>query len=97
MMDGRKKVKCKNVFAGGYWSAFLSMEDKLFVCGLNNFGQLGFPAEEGGLESFTQCNNTFSEELRIVTPKISDQLSGKNWTHIEGVQHLVLRAYDGFL
>lgn len=46
IMDKRKKIKCKNVFAGGFWSAFLSEDDKLYVCGLNNFGHLGIPIDD---------------------------------------------------
>lgn len=44
---GRKKlVMFDNIMAGGFWTAARSIDGAVYVCGLNNFGQLGVPTPE---------------------------------------------------
>lgn len=41
---GKKKlVLFDNIMAGGFWTAARSIDGSVYVCGLNNYGQLGVP------------------------------------------------------
>lgn len=42
----RKLVLFDNIMAGGFWTAARSIDGTIYVCGLNNFGQLGVPTPE---------------------------------------------------
>lgn len=49
-----KTIYFDDIMAGGYWTAAKAVDGRIFVCGLNNFSQLGIPtpdidpnAEEG--------------------------------------------------
>lgn len=42
----QKLVVFNDIMAGGYWTAARATDDRLFVCGLNNFGQLGVDLPE---------------------------------------------------
>uniref|UniRef100_A0AC35U928 Regulator of chromosome condensation n=1 Tax=Rhabditophanes sp. KR3021 TaxID=114890 RepID=A0AC35U928_9BILA len=82
-----KAVKFKNVFAGGYWSAAISKEGHVYVCGLNNYDQLGFKADL----------DTKNAENRITSFKRSEifEKSGSEITHFSGTQHIVVRYDNG--
>lgn len=43
VLERNKFVKFVDVFAGGFWSMARAEDGRIFVCGLNNFGQLGLP------------------------------------------------------
>ncbi|CAI4232092.1 unnamed protein product [Auanema sp. JU1783] len=94
-MGGKKFVKAKNIFADGYWTAILSVENDLYVCGLNNYGQLGIPIEEEKAESEEDNQKEDNRELRVFHPTLSKAFSGHNWTNIQGVQHIIARDENG--
>lgn len=51
-----KLVVFDDIMAGGFWTAAHSADGKFYVCGLNNFGQLGVPLpEEKGGEGKLSC------------------------------------------
>lgn len=44
--EKKKLVMFDNIMAGGFWTAARSINGAVYVCGLNNFGQLGVPTPE---------------------------------------------------
>lgn len=41
-----KTIYFDDISAGGYWTAARTVDGRVFVCGLNNFAQLGIPTPE---------------------------------------------------
>lgn len=83
----RHFVRFVNVWAGGFWTCGRAEDGRLFVCGLNNYGQLG-KLEAGEVE---EANMIPLIAYAEAFP------ADKVWTHISGVQHIVLRNEDGKL
>uniref|UniRef100_A0AC35TU29 Regulator of chromosome condensation n=1 Tax=Rhabditophanes sp. KR3021 TaxID=114890 RepID=A0AC35TU29_9BILA len=87
MIKKGKVIKFKNVFAGGYWSAAITNEGHVYVCGLNNYDQLGFKADietkyaENRIPSFKRSENFEKNGLEI--------------THFTGSQHIAVRYNNG--
>uniref|UniRef100_A0A0K0EUI5 Regulator of chromosome condensation (inferred by orthology to a C. elegans protein) n=1 Tax=Strongyloides venezuelensis TaxID=75913 RepID=A0A0K0EUI5_STRVS len=81
-----KDVRFENIFAGGFWSMAISKDGDVYVCGLNNFDQLGFPASKEK-----------DADNRIMTFKKSPIFwrKGRKITHVSGAQHLVVRYDNG--
>lgn len=101
VLEGGKLVKFSNVFAGGFWTIASAADGRLFACGLNNYAQLGLPlpvAEEtvksdGDDENAMETDEQDYRITRLTHVKAFD--SENKWTHIAGVQHLVLRNDKG--
>uniref|UniRef100_A0A0N4WGG0 E3 ubiquitin-protein ligase herc3 n=1 Tax=Haemonchus placei TaxID=6290 RepID=A0A0N4WGG0_HAEPC len=81
----RKDIPIKDIHAGGFWTMLVS-DDQVFSFGLNNFEHLGIPIE-----------GEDKRELRILTPCVARAYLGRSWTHIDGVQHIILsrRSFSG--
>ena len=98
VLEKNKFVKFTNVFAGGFWTMARSTDGRIFVCGLNNFGQLGFPlpdeddAATNGQENLEEQNKKLKIDRLTASPAFP---SDKKWTHIAGVKHIVARNDDG--
>lgn len=92
-----KHVKFVDVFAGGFWTAALAEDGRVFACGLNNFAQLGLPLplaeENNGAQSSAEEDHLNYRVDRLTHVKAFDKHS--RWTHASGVQHLVLRNSAG--
>uniref|UniRef100_A0A914PF24 Regulator of chromosome condensation n=1 Tax=Panagrolaimus davidi TaxID=227884 RepID=A0A914PF24_9BILA len=80
VLEKSKLIKFSNIFAGGYWTMAQAMDGRIFACGLNKSGQLGF---EG---------SNFIIDLLTHSPAFP---SDKKWTHIAGVDHIVARTDEG--
>uniref|UniRef100_A0A914XYX5 Regulator of chromosome condensation n=1 Tax=Panagrolaimus superbus TaxID=310955 RepID=A0A914XYX5_9BILA len=101
VLEKSKFVKFSNIFAGGYWTMARSMDGRIFACGLNNYGQLGFPVPDD--EVTTNDENQKPKDLEEQNKKLKiDRLTyspafspEKKWTHIAGVKHIVARTDDG--
>jgi regulator of chromosome condensation len=96
VLEKSKFIKFSNIFAGGYWTMARAMDGRIFACGLNNYGQLGFPLpdeESNGTEMDLEEQN---KKLKIDRLTYSPAFpSDKKWTHIAGVKHIVARTDDG--
>ncbi|CEF65418.1 Regulator of chromosome condensation [Strongyloides ratti] len=86
ILNKGKVVVFVNVFAGGYWTMAVSKEGDVYVAGLNNFDQLGFPAPEND-----------EEDNRISSFKKSPVFAkeGLKITHACGAQHIIVRYDNG--
>lgn len=108
VLENGKLVKFSNVFAGGFWTIASAEDGRLFACGLNNYAQLGLPlptaeaperdeqapATENGTGD--QPMETDEQDYRVTRlTHVKAFNSDKKWTHIAGVQHLVLRNEAG--
>lgn len=103
VLEKNKFVKFSNIFAGGFWTMARAMDGRIFACGLNNYGQLGFPLpdeneedmENAGIEAakdMEEQNKKLKIDRLIPSPAFS---SDKKWTHIAGVKHIIARNDDG--
>uniref|UniRef100_A0A914XV55 Regulator of chromosome condensation n=1 Tax=Panagrolaimus superbus TaxID=310955 RepID=A0A914XV55_9BILA len=100
VLEKSKFVKFSNIFAGGYWTMARSMDGRIFACGLNNYGQLGFAlpeeetngTEEGEAEDLEEQNKKLKIDRLTYSPAFP---SDKIWTHIAGVKHIVARTDEG--
>lgn len=93
----RKLVNFIDIFAGGNWTVLKDTGERLFVCGLNNYAQLGFAPrqEEHSVENGTMSQDT--GDYNIFRPKhVKTFNSNSKWTHIAGVVHLALRNEKGW-
>lgn len=102
ILERSKLLKFIDIFAGGNWTILKAEDERLFVCGLNNFGQLGkSPSnqqEANGEENGSQQMEVADEgNYIILRPEhISEfDLTDSKWTHISGVMHLVFRNDKG--
>lgn len=103
VLQGGKLVKFSNVFAGGYWTIAAAQDGRLFACGLNNYAQLGLPLpvteeaakSDNGEDQPMETDEQDYRITRLTHVKAFD--SPNKWTHITGVQHLVLRNELGKL
>ncbi|CAD5210211.1 unnamed protein product [Bursaphelenchus okinawaensis] len=99
VLENGKLVKFSNVFAGGFWTIASAEDGRLFACGLNNYAQLGLPlptTEETTHPSDTEQMETDEKDYRITRlTHVKAFNSDHKWTHIGGVQHLVLRNDQG--
>uniref|UniRef100_A0A914Q460 RCC1-like domain-containing protein n=1 Tax=Panagrolaimus davidi TaxID=227884 RepID=A0A914Q460_9BILA len=84
VQEGSKSIKFSDIFAGGCWTMGRAVDGRIFACGLNNYGQLGFPLNDG--------ENNFVIGRLTYSPAFS---SKKKWTHIAGVKHIVARNDKG--
>uniref|UniRef100_A0A0N4ZN26 Regulator of chromosome condensation n=1 Tax=Parastrongyloides trichosuri TaxID=131310 RepID=A0A0N4ZN26_PARTI len=86
ILNKGKAVVFKNVFAGGYWTIAVSREGDVYVAGLNNYDQLGFPASDKD-----------GDDNRILSFKKSPIFvkEGLQITHVCGSQHIVVRYDNG--
>uniref|UniRef100_A0A914PZR9 Uncharacterized protein n=1 Tax=Panagrolaimus davidi TaxID=227884 RepID=A0A914PZR9_9BILA len=96
VLEKSKFVKFSNIFAGGYWTMGLAMDGRIFACGLNNYGQLGFPLSDEQNNGRGGDLEEQNEKLKINRLTYSPAFpSDKKWTHIAGVKHIVARTDDG--
>ncbi|CAD5215037.1 unnamed protein product [Bursaphelenchus xylophilus] len=98
VLENGKLVKFQNVFAGGFWTIASSEDGRLFACGLNNYAQLGLPlpTTEETHPSDSEQMETDEKDYRITRlTHVKAFDSEYKWTHIAGVQHLVLRNENG--
>uniref|UniRef100_A0A914Q2M9 OTU domain-containing protein n=1 Tax=Panagrolaimus davidi TaxID=227884 RepID=A0A914Q2M9_9BILA len=84
VQEGSKSVKFSDIFAGGYWTMARATDGRIFACGLNNYGQLGFPLLDKE-NNFVIDRLTYSSAFP----------SKKKWTHIVGGKHIVARNDKG--
>uniref|UniRef100_A0A914PXN3 OTU domain-containing protein n=1 Tax=Panagrolaimus davidi TaxID=227884 RepID=A0A914PXN3_9BILA len=84
VQEGSKSIIFSDIFAGGYWTMARATDGKIFACGYNNYGQLGFPLND-------EENNFVIDRLTYS----SAFPSKKKWTHITGVKHIVALTDDG--
>uniref|UniRef100_A0A914PVV4 Eukaryotic translation initiation factor 3 subunit G N-terminal domain-containing protein n=1 Tax=Panagrolaimus davidi TaxID=227884 RepID=A0A914PVV4_9BILA len=84
VQEGSRSVKFSDIFAGGYWTMARATDGRIFACGLNNYGQLGFPLNDK--------ENNFLIDRLTYSPAFP---SKKKWTHIAGLKHIVARTDDG--
>ena len=94
VLEKGKMVKFTDIFAGGYWTMARAENGHIYVCGLNNFGQLGLslPEDIKENEDNEEQNKKLIVPLLTVSPAFS---ADKKWTHIAGVKHVVARNDDG--
>uniref|UniRef100_A0A915PY75 Regulator of chromosome condensation n=1 Tax=Setaria digitata TaxID=48799 RepID=A0A915PY75_9BILA len=87
---GKKKlVTFDNIMAGGFWTAARSIDGAVYVCGLNNFGQLGVPtpeAPEGGDDQ---------PELKIMHPVKAGAFGSISVVELSGIQHIIALNAQG--
>uniref|UniRef100_A0A0K0DZN1 Regulator of chromosome condensation n=1 Tax=Strongyloides stercoralis TaxID=6248 RepID=A0A0K0DZN1_STRER len=81
-----KDVRFENVFASGYWSMAIDENGDVYVCGLNNFDQLGFPSST---EKDSDNRIMYFKKSPVFTKK------GLKITHAYGTQHIVVRYDNG--
>lgn len=102
ILERTKLVKFIDIFAGSNWTILKGEDERLYACGLNNFGQLGvLPPQQdangslNGSASHRQIKDEGS--YNIFWPKYIQEfnLPGSKWTHISGAVHLVLRNDKG--
>lgn len=95
VLEKSKFVKFADIFAGGFWTMARSMDGRIFACGLNNFGQLGFPLPEDATKEQDDLEEQ-NKKLKIDRLTYSPAFpSNKKWTHIAGVKHIIARSDDG--
>ncbi|KAL3993778.1 Regulator of chromosome condensation (RCC1) repeat family protein [Acanthocheilonema viteae] len=87
---GRKKlVIFDNIMAGGFWTAARSIDGAVYVCGLNNFGQLGIPIREAPEDKDNQ------PELKIMHPVKASAFECITVVELSGIQHIVALNAQG--
>ncbi|KAM3720040.1 Regulator of chromosome condensation [Dirofilaria immitis] len=87
---GKKKlVIFDNIMAGGFWTAARSIDGTVYVCGLNNFGQLGVPTPEA-LE-----NEDNQPELKIMHPIKASAFGSTAIAELSGIQHIIVLNEQG--
>ncbi|EJW84671.1 hypothetical protein WUBG_04417 [Wuchereria bancrofti] len=87
---GKKKlVIFNNIMAGGFWTAARSIDGVIYVCGLNNFGQLGVPTPEA-LE-----NEVDEPELKIMHPIKASAFESTAVVELSGIQHIIALNTQG--
>ncbi|KAH7689591.1 CBR-RAN-3 protein, partial [Aphelenchoides avenae] len=95
-----KFVRFVDVFAGGWWTMGKAEDGRLFVCGLNNYGQLGVPlppteAEEAAGDVEPKKGEE-QVDFRITHLTHAEGFpSDQNWTHVAGVKHIICRNDEG--
>ncbi|MCP9261344.1 Regulator of chromosome condensation [Dirofilaria immitis] len=88
--DSKKKlVIFDNIMAGGFWTAARSIDGTVYVCGLNNFGQLGVPTPEA-LE-----NEDNQPELKIMHPIKASAFGSTAIAELSGIQHIIVLNEQG--
>lgn len=105
VLERSKIIRFVDIFAGSFWTMARAEDGRIFACGLNNFGQLGFPLPKNeetmdGLLSLSTTLNIlaaaaapeYREPRLTCTPKFP---ADHKWTHIEGEKHVIARADDG--
>uniref|UniRef100_A0A914PCC0 Uncharacterized protein n=1 Tax=Panagrolaimus davidi TaxID=227884 RepID=A0A914PCC0_9BILA len=96
VLEKSKLIKFSDIFAGGYWTMARATDGRIFACGLNNYGQLGFPlpnVANNGTEGDSEEQN---KKLKINRLTYSPAFpSDIKWTHTAGVKHIVARTDDG--
>ncbi|VDN06182.1 unnamed protein product [Thelazia callipaeda] len=85
----KKLVVFNNIMAGGYWTAAHSIDGTLYVCGLNNFGQLGVPIPEFHEEKGNE------PELKIMHPVKATAFEKRVVVDISGIQHVLALTAEG--
>uniref|UniRef100_A0A0R3RT26 Regulator of chromosome condensation n=1 Tax=Elaeophora elaphi TaxID=1147741 RepID=A0A0R3RT26_9BILA len=89
---GKKKlVIFDNIMAGGFWTAARSIDGTVYVCGLNNFGQLGVPTSEPP-EDEDEDNQP---ELKIMHPVKASAFECTAIVELSGIQHIVALNTQG--
>ncbi|EJD73936.1 CBR-RAN-3 protein [Loa loa] len=87
---GKKKlVLFDNIMAGGFWTAARSIDGTVYVCGLNNFGQLGVPTPEAPEDEGSQ------PELKIMHPVKASAFGSTAVVELSGIQHIVALNAQG--
>ncbi|CAG9534242.1 unnamed protein product [Cercopithifilaria johnstoni] len=87
---GKKKlVMFDNIMAGGFWTAARSVDGAIYVCGLNNFGQLGVPTPEAPEDEDNQ------PELKIMHPVKASAFECTKIVDLSGIQHIVALNAQG--
>ncbi|CEF62644.1 Regulator of chromosome condensation [Strongyloides ratti] len=81
-----KDIRFENIFAGGYWSMAIDKNGDVYVCGLNNFDQLGFP---------TSTEKNSDNRLMHFRKSPIFKKKGHKITHACGMQHIVVRYSNG--
>ncbi|KAE9556630.1 hypothetical protein FO519_000036 [Halicephalobus sp. NKZ332] len=94
VLEKGKMVKFTDVFAGGYWTMGRAEDGRIFVCGLNNFGQLGLPLPEDMKENEDNEEQNKKLIVPLLTPSPAFS-ADKKWTHIAGVKHVIARNSEG--
>lgn len=87
---GKKKlVLFDNIMAGGFWTAARSIDGVIYVCGLNNFGQLGVPTPKA-LE-----DEDDEPELKIMHPIKASAFESTTVVELSGIQHIIALNTQG--
>ncbi|VDK75346.1 unnamed protein product [Onchocerca ochengi] len=87
---GKKKlVIFDNIMAGGFWTAARSIDGTVYVCGLNNFGQLGVPIPE------TPKDRDNQPELKIMHPIKASAFESTAIVELSGIQHIIALNAQG--
>uniref|UniRef100_A0A7E4UQR8 Protein pim1 n=1 Tax=Panagrellus redivivus TaxID=6233 RepID=A0A7E4UQR8_PANRE len=98
VLEKNKFLKFTDIFAGGFWTMARAEDGRIFVCGLNNYGQLGIPlpadlkSEGAEGDDLEEQNRRLIVDRLIPSPAFS---ADKKWTHIGGVKHTIARNDDG--
>lgn len=101
VLEHGKLIKFIDVFAGGNWTILKAEGERLYACGLNNYGQLGIepPQQENAANgaSGSQMETGDDVSYTILRPRHIAQfdLIDSKWTHISGVFHLAFRNDKG--
>uniref|UniRef100_A0A0N4ZUZ2 Regulator of chromosome condensation protein n=1 Tax=Parastrongyloides trichosuri TaxID=131310 RepID=A0A0N4ZUZ2_PARTI len=84
IISNGKVIRFNNIFAGGFWSMAIAVNGDVYVSGLNNYDQLGFPSS---IEE--------DYDNRIMLFRKSPIFSKKNLNilNVSGCQHLIV-LYD---
>ncbi|GMT14591.1 hypothetical protein PFISCL1PPCAC_5888, partial [Pristionchus fissidentatus] len=97
-----KELLFKDVHAAGYWTAAITGTDTVYTFGLNNFGHLGTPfdktleeEQEKGVAGGDGAPQEDERDFKVYKPTEADAYGKRNYTHMDGVQHIVARSADG--
>uniref|UniRef100_A0A914HFK4 Regulator of chromosome condensation n=1 Tax=Globodera rostochiensis TaxID=31243 RepID=A0A914HFK4_GLORO len=101
VLEHKQFVRFVNIWARGFWTMCRAEDGRLFVCGLNNFGQLGVVArksvgtsdDDDGPKRKSPGQEE-SNKVALLTCAAAFP-ADKQWTHMAGVQHVIGRTADG--